>query len=60
MSGFNICTKDDPWDKSKSGRTSHPDAIEVDDSQRDNYPCGDLVDYDCPHCGLRFKVELPQ
>lgn len=28
--------------------------------QRDGYPGGDLVDHECPHCGLFFTLELPQ
>lgn len=50
-----VCTKSDPWDKTKSERATHPDAVEL---ETDWY--SDYEKYKCPHCGLRFKVELPQ
>lgn len=58
-----ICTKDRPWDKHTrpkrgKGRVVHPDANEI--RQRDGYPGGDVVDYECPNCGVKFSVELPQ
>ena len=67
-----VCTADDPWtgsfltgasyagDAGYKGKAVHPDANEVSGTQRDNYPCGDLVDYLCPHCRIRFTIELPQ
>ena len=54
-----ICTADEPW-KPGELRGVHPDAREVNDSQRDGYPGGDLVTYECPHCKQQFEVELPQ
>lgn len=46
------CTKDTP---NKQARV-HPDAVCVDDGgwaqERERYAC--------PHCGLRFTVEIPQ
>lgn len=54
-----ICTKDDPW-KPGDKRGIHPDAREIRDSQRDGYPGGDLVTYECPHCKQRFEIELAQ
>jgi hypothetical protein len=53
-----VCTKETPWSPDKGKRSSHADAIEVD--QSDGWPGGDIVTYECPHCGLRFKEELPQ
>ena len=49
------CTKEHP-DKSLRW---HPDAVEVGE-QLDGYPGGDIVRYECPHCGLSWKEELPQ
>jgi len=37
----------------------HPDAKEVGE-QQDGYPGGDIVTYECSHCGARWKEELPQ
>jgi hypothetical protein len=56
-----VCTRDHPWDKveRKSVRVIHPDADEVGE-QRDGWPAGDMQTYECPHCGHRFEIELPQ
>lgn len=47
-----ICTKEEPY-KHDDILTVHPDA-----------KCtlsGDYADwYKCPHCGLEFRVELPE
>lgn len=48
------CTADRPCLRNDvQGLWSHPDAILARDD-------GDYEVYDCPHCGLRFRVELPQ
>lgn len=52
------CTAEAPWHKGL-GPAIHPDAKEVGE-QEDGYPGGDIVTMECPHCRLRFKVELPQ
>lgn len=56
------CTSDAPWDRIRGRATGdriiHPDAKET--AQRDGYPGGDIVDYECPNCGVRFSVELAQ
>lgn len=57
-----ICTADNPYDKDNPDhdcRWQHPDAEEVGE-QRSGWPSGDLQSYLCPHCGLKFTVELPQ
>jgi len=56
--GRHTCTRENPW-QPDMGRAVHPDVVEVGD-QEDGYPGGDIQAYKCPHCGLRFKVELPQ
>lgn len=55
-----ICTAENPWDhvKRKGVRIIHPDAKEG--QQHDGYPAGDYVEYECPNCGKKFEVELPQ
>lgn len=58
MSSRYECTAREPWGKGK-GRAYHPDADEIGE-QQDGWPGGDLVTYECPHCGLKFQVELPQ
>lgn len=54
-----ICTQFDPW-KPSDPDGKHPDAREVHDGQRDGWPGGDLVTYECPHCKRRFEIELAQ
>lgn len=55
------CTAAKPWDGSSSPRqrVRHADAKEVGD-QTDGWPGGDIATYECPHCGHRWTVELPQ
>ena len=55
------CTKDKPWNgQSDPGdHIRHVDAKEVGE-QEDGWPGGDIVTYQCPHCGHRWKQELPQ
>jgi len=55
IAGQQPCTKEHP-DKTLRW---HPDAVE-DGDQEDGWPSGDIQRYICPHCGLHFKVELPQ
>lgn len=52
-----VCTADDPWTPSKSEWATHPDAR--DDGEEYSRDC-EYSRYECPHCGLRFKVEIPQ
>lgn len=52
-----ICTKDDPWELAKHGNLGvHPDAKCVYDGGWDQL----YERYECPNCGLSFKVELAQ
>ena len=55
-----VCTKQTPWSPDKGRWVSHDGAYEVPDSQRDGWPGGDIVTMECPHCGHRWKMELPQ
>ena len=58
MSDRHICTASDPWDRTKSERAEHPDALEVSDR---DYGGGEYcVTYQCPHCGKMFEVEIAQ
>lgn len=50
-----ICTAAAPWTEAIGGRAAHPDA--VDDGECSD-GCCDF--FRCPHCGVRFRVELPQ
>jgi len=50
-----VCTKENPNQK----YMYHPDAREVGD-QESGWPGGDIVTYECPHCGARWREELPQ
>jgi hypothetical protein len=53
-----VCTQDTPW-QANFGRAMHPDA--VSDGDDDDYGSeGSYARYRCPHCGLRFREELPQ
>ncbi len=53
----NICTKDSPMPKGAKGTWVHPDAEMVDEDSGSMY--GTYEKYKCPHCGMRFWVELP-
>lgn len=54
-----VCSKNTPWVPSMGTPVVHADAHEVGD-QRDGWPGGDIVTYECPHCGHRWRAELPQ
>ena len=53
-----ICTEETPWEGQK-GPVEHPDAQEIG-PQLDDYPSGDIQKMECPNCGHRWKIELPQ
>lgn len=40
-------------------RAEHPDAKEVGEDYGSLADGGSRVRYECPHCGLRFWVQLP-
>lgn len=58
MSERQECTEERPY-AGDAGRWYHPSAKEVGE-QEDGWPGGDIITLLCPHCGLRFKEELPQ
>lgn len=57
--GYPICTPERPWRESDGVPALHPDAIE-EGEQESGWPAGDVVPMRCPHCGVRWKKELPQ
>lgn len=57
MSERSVCTADAPMPKGDKGRWLHPDAIEIENDYGSAY--GSYDRYECPHCTLRFWVELP-
>ena len=59
MSERHICTVEDPWTPEKGKRVIHPNAREVGE-QENGWPAGDIVTFECPICGTRWKKELPQ
>lgn len=56
---FYVCTKEAPWTPNIGSPVRHPDASEVG-GQEDGWPGGDIVTYECPNCGHRWRSELPQ
>jgi hypothetical protein len=59
MSGRFVCTKENPWKPGGPTPVTHSDAYEVGE-QEDGYPGGDFVRYECPHCKVSWRAELPQ
>ncbi len=61
MSEIIECTAEQPWEGTlqPGQRVRHHGAREVGE-QEDGYPGGDLVRYECVHCGTRWKAEIPQ
>lgn len=52
-----ICTAETPWTPDK-GRAIHPSAKYIQDV---DYGSGvNFAQYECPHCKLKFEVELAQ
>lgn len=57
MSERFVCTKENPWSKQKARFAIHPDAKRL---YSDDWHSLDAADrYECPNCGHRFWVELP-
>jgi len=53
-----VCTAVAPWTPEKGPTAAHPDVVEV---YCDDYSDGtSIATYKCPHCGMRFRVELPR
>ena len=53
------CTPETPWTPKVDGFVEHSDVHEVG-KQRDGWPCGDMVTYECRNCGHKWDAELPQ
>ncbi len=58
--GRYVCTQDAPWVPTMKVPVIHPNAIEVKGSQESGWPSGDTVQFWCPHCGHKWREELPQ
>ncbi len=58
MSERKVCTKEQPsnWRDNDGSQWQHPDARDAGDG---NDSCGEYDAYECPHCGLYFKVTVP-
>ena len=59
------CTKNNPYSPERDTAEpgigwEHEGAHEVPDSQRSDWPSGDLVDMKCDDCGITWTTELPQ
>ena len=52
------CTGDAPWAEGK-GAAFHPDAVTVSEPDDVAFSADNKTGYECPHCGLRFKVTMP-
>lgn len=63
MNTENICSKERPYSgalhKEVTGRWIHKDAVIVGEEYNGLSGGGDYETYKCPHCGVRFRVELP-
>jgi hypothetical protein len=58
----NICTKESPYDNKPvpdGERWAHFDAKCVDEEYNGLSGGGDYEVYECPHCGVRFRTQLP-
>jgi hypothetical protein len=56
---YQTCTKEAPMPPNAPGRWAHPDADLVLEEYNGLSGGGDYEKYECPHCGKRFWVELP-
>lgn len=56
MRYLKVCTKEKPYTgiQEEGVYWQHPDAIELYEDED-----GDYIRYECPTCGHRFWVELP-
>ena len=54
-----LCTKERPMPKGAPGMWQHSDAKSLYEEFNGLSGGGDYERFECPHCGLRFYVELP-
>lgn len=52
------CTKEEPWSEEK-GPSFHPDSIAVSEPDDVAFSANNKTGYECPNCGLRFRVTEP-
>lgn len=59
MSERERCTKERPYTEGAPGPWAHPDAKCVDEEYNGLAGGGDYASYECPNCGIRFRVTFP-
>lgn len=59
MSDREVCTKERPMPKGDAGRWQHPDAVDAGEEDYGLSGGGSYDRYVCPHCGLMFRVTVP-
>lgn len=59
MSERQTCSKESPMPDNAGGLWCHPDAVSQGDEYNGLSGGGDYERFKCPHCGLFFRVELP-
>ncbi len=53
------CTAAAPWTEDMGKRSFHPDARVVGEADDIAFSAGNRTTYECPNCGLVFKVTEP-
>jgi hypothetical protein len=53
------CTKERPFTNGAHGFWFHPSARSTGEEYNGLSGGGDYESYTCPHCGISFRVELP-
>lgn len=58
MSEPNKCTKEHPYTRGAGGQWVHPDAKCTDEEYNAHLGGGDYEIYECPNCGISFRVKM--